>query len=97
MLQRALHGGVEVAAARAALGSVARQGGSSARKGGWWELRRDAWKLAGRRWHGEAVLHGGGRRYTAQRRRGRAEELEEGEKGRFEISKISRDLNVKQG
>ena len=69
---------------------MADQGSTSARKGGWWELRRDAWKLAGRRWHGEAVLHGGGRR-------GRAEELEEGEKGRFEISKNSRDLNVKQG
>ena len=63
----------------------ARREAKAARK-----LGRDAWKLAGRRWHGEAVLHGGGRR-------GRAEELEEGEKGRFEISKISRDLNVKQG
>ena len=59
VLQRALHGGVEVVAARAALGVVARQGGSSTRKGGRWELRRDAWKLAGRRWHREAVLHGG--------------------------------------
>ena len=34
--------------------------------------------------------------YTAAARN-RGKELEEGDKGRFEISKTSRDLNVKQG
>ena len=97
MLQRALHGGGEVAAARAALGGMAKGGGTSVRPRAVEKLRSDAWAPARSR-RGRA---GSPRRRRVAlhctRRRDRVEGLEEGEKGRFEISKISRDLNAKQG
>ena len=73
------------------------RGGSSAKPKAVEEEPRDAWAPA-RSKRGRA---GSPRRRRAALhctwRRGRAEGLEEEEKGRFEISKNSRDLNVKQG
>jgi len=59
VLQWASHGGVAVAAAWACRGGVARGGGSNAKEEGGEELLCDAWKLAGRRWRGEAAQSGG--------------------------------------
>ena len=55
-LQRALHGGVVVAAAGAVLGGVAERGGSSAMQRRAVEVQRDAWKLPGK----QEVARGGG-------------------------------------
>ena len=96
MLQRALHGGGEVAAAGGSLGCVARQGSTSASKGGRWgaSVRRveasASQDVAGRALHGAGggALHSGGEN--------KAKELEEGEKDPNTISEISRDQTVKQ-
>ena len=99
MLQRALHGGGEVATARVALGSAGARGmagehqreqrravGSiSATRGSQRESRRGR---AGSPRRAGGALHSGGEN--------RAKELEEGEKDLNEISKISRDQTIKQ-
>ena len=97
MLQRALHGGGEVAAARAALRSAGARGTageaparanrrgrrSSATRG-----RQREQEAAGKALHGAGVgaLHGGGEKQSR--------ELGEKDKGRFEISITSRDHSV---
>ena len=96
-LQRALHRDGEVAAARALLDSaarVARPGSSSARQQEGEELRGDAWVTA----HGELMagkagkaLHGGGGRRCRRRERKQSRGVEVEEKGRFAITKSSRD------
>ena len=84
-----------MAAARAALGGVAKGGGTSASQEAV-EEQRDAWvPTRVKTWPGwlstapAAVLHSGGAE-------NRADELEEGEKDPNAISEISRDQNVKQ-
>jgi len=60
-------------------------------------LRRDAWKLAGRRWRGEAALHGGRVALCTAAVSKHVGRQGKGKTGCFAISEISRDLNVKQG
>ena len=92
------HGGGEVAAARSFGGGVAMEGSPSAMAKGGGEFLGDAWKPRG-------AGGGAGRRPRAaaggarHRRRERAERDRQGKgkRGPFAISKISRDLNVKQG
>jgi len=88
-----------VAVARAPLDSaarVARPGGSSAKQQEGEELARDAWEPA----HGEVMagkagkaLHGGA---VGGRRREAEQGVEVEEKGRFAITKSSRDPTIKQ-
>ena len=79
-LQRALHGGVEVAAARR-LWAAWQSGEAPAQgKGGRWEHQGDAWKPARRRTWPGAALHGG-RRCTAATAGEQRKELEVEEKG----------------
>ena len=96
-LQQARQRDGEVAAARTLLGSagrVARLGGSNARQQAGEEEQRDAWAparskgAAGKALHGAGVgaLHGGGEKQSR--------ELGKRDKGRFEISKTSRDHSV---
>ena len=73
---------------------VARPGSSSARQQEGEELRGDAWVTA----HGELMagkagkaLHGGGGRRCRRRERKQSRGVEVEEKGRFAITKSSRD------
>ena len=59
--------------------------------------RLDAWKLAGRRWRGEAALHGGRAALCTAAVSKQVGRQGKGKTGCFAISEISRDLNVKQG
>ena len=97
MLQRASHGGGEVAAAGLGQDGVARGGSSSARGGrsrGLWG--RHVRRQRSRRWPGEAAQSGGQAAYSAgggkQRSGRRKKKLD-----LFAISENSRDHSVKQG
>ena len=96
-VQRAFHHDGEVAAARVLLDSaarVARPGSSSARQQEGEEERRDAWGPARRKKAARKPLHGAGVGAVGGRRREQSREGEERDKGRFEISKTSRDYSV---
>jgi hypothetical protein len=66
-------------------------------KEGGGRLRRDAWKLAGRRWRGEAALHGGRAALCTAAVSKQVGKQGKGKTGCFAIFEISRELNVKQG
>ena len=66
-------------------------------KEGGGRLRRDAWKLACRRWHGEAALHGGRAALCTAAVSKKVGRQGKGKTGCYAISEISRELNVKQG
>ena len=96
-LSAAVHGDGEVAAARTLLGSaahVARPGGSSARQHAGEEEQSDAWVPA----HGELMAGMAGKTpaggAVGGRRREQSREVGDGDKGRFAISKNSRDYSV---
>ena len=96
-LPGAVHGGVAVAAAWAALeaaGRVARPGSSSARQQAGEELRGDAWVTARGEVMAGKALHSAGGGAVGGRRREQNREVGEGDKGQFEISKTSRDYSV---
>ena len=75
---------------------TAREAPARGKEGGG-RLRRDAWKLAGRRWCGEAALHGGRATLCTAAVSKQVGRQGKGKTGCFAISEISRDLNVKQG
>jgi len=75
---------------------TAREAPARGKEGGG-RLRRDAWKLAGRRWRGEAALHSGRAALCTAAERKQVGRQGKGKTGCFAISEISRDLNVKQG
>ena len=85
------HGDGEVAAARAVLAAWQRERAPARGKEGGGMLRRDAWKLPGRRWPGLALrggrsaLTGGAVKQSKQAGR------RKGKTGCFAISKNSRD------
>ena len=98
MLQRSLHGGVAVAAAWAALEAAWVRGtaGEAPARGrrAVGRLRGDAWVTArskGRPGRLSTAPAGGA---VGGRRREQSREVGEGNKGRFEISKTSRDYSV---
>ena len=70
---------------------------SSARKEGGEEHQCDMWRLAGRRWRGEAALHGGRAALCTAAVSKQVGRQGKGKTGCFAISEISRDLNIKQG
>ena len=74
------------------LGGVAKGGSSSARK----EERRDAWVPARGELMAGKPLHDAGGGAVGGRRREQSREVGDGDKGRFVISKNSRDPTVKQ-
>ena len=95
-LQRARHRGGEVAAARAVLAAWRRERAPARGKEGGGKLRRDAWKLPGRRWPGLA-LHGGRAALTGGAvKQSKQAGRRKGKTGCFAISKNSRGPNVKQ-
>ena len=75
---------------------TAREAPARGKEGGG-RLRRDAWKLACRRWHWEAALHGGRAALCTAAVSKQVGRQEKGKMGCFAIFEISRDLNVKQG
>ena len=87
----------EVAAARAVLATWRRERAPARGKEGGGMLRRDAWKLPGRRWPGLA-LHGGRAALTGGAvKQSKQAGRRKGKTGCFAISKNSRDQTVKQG
>jgi len=90
------HGDSEVAAARAVLAAWRRERAPARGKEGGGMLRRDAWKLPGRRWPGLA-LHGGRAALTCGAvKQSKQAGRRKGKTGCFAISKNSRDPNVNQ-
>ena len=100
MLQRSLHGGVAVAAAWAALEAAWVRGtaGEAPARGrrAVEEERRDAWVPARGELMAGKPLHDAGGGAVGGRRREQSREVGDGDKGRFVISKNSRDPTVKQ-
>ena len=100
LLQWAIHRDGEVAAAQTFLGSaarVARPGGSSSRQQAGEEKQSDAWvpvRSGGMVGMAGKALHGAGVGAVGGRRREQSREVGEGDKGRFEISKTSKDYYV---
>ena len=98
-LPGAVHGGVAVAAVEAALeaaGCVARPGNSSARQQEGEEERCDTWVPARGGVMAGKAFPGAGGGAVGGRRREQSREVGDGDKGRFVISKNSRDPTVKQ-
>jgi len=77
-------------------GSVARGGGSSAMARAVEEALGDAWATARRKKAAGKPLHGAGVGAVGGRRRGTEQRGGDGNKGRFVITKNSRDPTVKQ-
>ena len=96
MLQRALHGGVAVAAARRFWARGTGGGGPARSQGAVEETLGDAWATARRKKAAGKPLHGAGVGAVGGRRRGTEQRGGDGNKGRFVITKNSRDPTVKQ-
>ena len=78
------------------LRGTAREAPARGKEGGG-RLRRNARKLAGRRWRGEVALHGGRAALCTAAVSKQVGRQGKGKMGCFAIFEISRDLNVKQG
>jgi len=96
VVQRARHGGVAVAAARWFWAAWRREGAPARGRRAVEEERRDAWVPARGELMAGKPLHDAGGGAVGGRRREQSREVGDGDKGRFVISKNSRDPTVKQ-